>query len=243
MYIDFQIKLCLTTIDVSKYLVKNRDNLYAFAIYANQTIAGDKTNASVASLISKILGPLDKVQNQTIKAALVVLNQTVLNCTAVLNPFFSLVYNSAVLLDQSASFILTMNDQLQDSFKNLLTALTTSVTDTTLNSSKVADCEKVAFAAIDANIKNAYNSSDSCFQYYSEYVTHSFTSQVKRIFMESLQCASKALNNVTYCMKSNIISDAKGMDTTTNCTRDSFMTCLRWVSMLNLQRLIRLYHS
>ena len=229
------MKLCQITIIVCTGLLKNKDNFYANAQGENKTISSDQTNKTIAGLIKTHYSQLDKVTNQTIRDELLKLNATVTGCVGLLDVFITQAYlGVATYLAAELAAIVLLVTQFQTSIATILTGISGSVTDTSLNTSKVAECEKVAFAAFDAIIKNASTFSDKCFKNFSDYETKSFTVQIKLVFAAIVLCAQNPLANISSCMKINKISDAKGMDSTTNCTRDSFLTCITFVSVYNL---------
>ena len=208
------------------------ETLYAAALMENKTIAGDKSKASVADLVTKILGPLDKVQNQTIKDALLALNGTVKSCVALIDTFNVRTYSDSAYYIVMRNLLATrFFGQFQTTFASFLSTIASSVTDASMNMSKVADCQKAAYATIDGVIKDASARCDKGYMDFTGDGAKTFVSEVNKVYAAIQQCASKSLNNVTYCMKNNKISDAKEMDSTTNCTRDSFKTCLTWVSI------------
>ena len=212
--------------------MKIGDNLYAAALTENKTIAAGKTNASIADLIKKILGPLDKVQNQTIKDALLVLNGTVTGCVGLIDTFNVQAYSDAGFYLNIRNYVVKfLYSNFQTTFATFLSAIASSVTDASINVSKVADCKKAAYASFDAVVKDVSARYDRCYKVFSVNEAKIYLAQINKVYAAILQCASNSINNVTYCMKNNKISDAKGMDSTTNCTRDSFMTCLTWVSL------------
>lgn len=227
-------------IDTMKALLKNKEDFWTFAQNENKTITSDKTNKTVTDEIKKVLGALDKVTNQTIRDALVVVNTTVLSCTMLVDTFLTQAYAGvATYLSSEYTALATLVASFQTSVTTILSALATAVTEATINSSLAAACEKIAFAKFDTILKNASTFSDKCFKNFSDYNSKSYASQINLVFKNVLSACMKPLANVTSCMKNNKISDAKGMDATTNCTRDSFLTCITWV---NFQLSYRCYY-
>ena len=119
-------------------------------------------------------------------------------------------------------------------FKEMLDSVALAVTDKTLNAAKIADCEKTNFALIDDILKQLKTNAGPCFK---GYVTDDkyLIGNVTLLFKSISQAAFTPLNNVTLCLKSNALTDAKSINAASNCTVAAFVTCLGYVSFCNLE--------
>ena len=125
--------------------------------------------------------------------------------------------------------------QVTSTFSNLLASVALAVTDTTFNvAAKIADCEKESFASYDLILKQVKTDVGLCFKGYATDDKY-FIGNVTLLFKSISEASLTPLNNVTLCLKSNALTDVKSINAANNCTTAALVTCLGYVSLLNLE--------
>ena len=114
----------------------------------------------------------------------------------------------------------------------MLTYIGSTVTDATLNAAaNIAECEKAHFALYAPILKRVNIDLAACLKSYAiedKYVLANGTAAIKFICSYALT----PLNNVTLCIKSNGLTDAKSINTANNCTIGALNTCFDLVSIV-----------
>ena len=123
------------------------------------------------------------------------------------------------------------NTLITATFNTMLGTVVSSVTDVSLNvKAKIEDCEKTNFALYDAIWKQVNTDVAVCLKSYAtddKYVIGNWTLLFKLILSEALT----ATNNITLCIKSNALTDAKSIIAANNCTVGALITCFDLVSL------------
>ena len=126
------------------------------------------------------------------------------------------------------------NTAIGGAFATMHAGIATAVTDATFNvNAKIADCEKANFALYDAIWKQVNTDVAACLKAYAtddKYVMGNISILVKYLCSQ----AATPLNNVTMCIKSNALTDAKSINEANNCTVAALITCFENVSFVTL---------
>ena len=132
-------------------------------------------------------------------------------------------------------FLYYHDSQLHNAFLNVIETVPEKVTDKTFNvTANIADCVKTNFALYDDIQKQIKIGVEPCFK---GYVTDNkiLIATMTLLFKSTAAAAFTPLNNVTLCLKSNALTDAKSINAANNCTVAAFVTCLGYVSFYNLE--------
>lgn len=141
--------------------------------------------------------------------------------------------------DSEATTYLAINSILsglfssvQGSLNGVLTAIQSTILDSTLNmAAKFADCEKAAVTSLTNIWKQVTTDVGVCMKAYAKDDAY-YVGNASALFKMICAVAIMPLNNITMCISSNALKDAQSINEANNCTIGALVTCIDNVWLL-----------